>query len=155
MNNQFISNTFKVILFLSLMILLIKFDLLQLTSPCLYAPRWLNKMNLFSSAQPSLSSLNYPRPLHAIRPKVYETLGRDQPELLESDQEVLKADSNLSICINFTVFSFVMAYNNKKVGALFGCNVAVCVSNQHLWFSKFPIFKIIWICRIRFWVFRR
>ena len=29
--------------------------------------------------------------------------------------EVLEADSNLSVCINnFTVFSFVMAHNNKK-----------------------------------------
>ena len=51
-------------------------------------------------------------------------------------------------CINFTVFSLVMAYNNKKVGGLFGYNFTLCVPNQHFWFSKFPIFKNIWI-RIR------
>ena len=45
------------------------------------------------------------------------------PEFLEcvSVGEVLQADSNLSTCINFTVFSYVMAYNNKNVGGLFGC----------------------------------
>ena len=39
------------------------------------------------------------------------------PELLErgSAGEVVKANSNLSICIKFTVFSFLMAYNNKIV----------------------------------------
>ena len=35
-----------------------------------------------------------------------------------------------------------MAYNNKNVNALFGCYFTSCVPNQHLWFSKFPIFKI-------------
>ena len=45
------------------------------------------------------------------------------PELLERVSEVLKADSNLSSCINFPVFSFVMAYNNKNVGDVFVCNV--------------------------------
>ena len=48
-------------------------------------------------------------------------LSKDVSKLLErvSAEEVVKADSNLSICINFTVFSFVMAYNNKKVCAIF------------------------------------
>ena len=40
---------------------------------------------------------------------------------LISEGEVMEANSNLSSCINFTVFSFVMAYNNKNVGGLFGC----------------------------------
>ena len=36
------------------------------------------------------------------------------PELLErvSALEVVKVDSNLSICLNFTVFSFVIIYND-------------------------------------------
>ena len=40
------------------------------------------------------------------------------PELLErvSAGEVVEADSNISTCINFTVFSFIMVYNNKDVG---------------------------------------
>ena len=53
-----------------------------------------------------------------------------QPELLEhvSAGEVLEADSNLSSCINFTVFSFVTAYNlYKNVGGLHGCNFTFCV----------------------------
>ena len=47
------------------------------------------------------------------------------PELFKrvSAGEVLEADSNLTIRINFTVFSFVLAYNNKNVGGLFGYNV--------------------------------
>ena len=42
-------------------------------------------------------------------------------ELMErvSAGEVLEAKSNLSICVDFTVFSFVMAYNIKNVGGLF------------------------------------
>ena len=56
------------------------------------------------------------------------------PELLErvSAREVLKVDSNLAICINITVFLFVMVYNNKKVCALFEYNVNFCVPNQRL-----------------------
>ena len=54
------------------------------------------------------------------------------PGLLErvSAVEVLGPDSNLSTCINFTVFSVVMAYNNKNVGGLFGCNFTLCVPNH-------------------------
>ena len=33
----------------------------------------------------------------------------------------------LLICAHFTVFSFVMANNNKKFGAIFGCNITFCV----------------------------
>ena len=62
----------------------------------------------------------------------------------------MEADSDLSGCINFTVFSFVMAYNNKNVGGLVGCNFTLCVPIQHLCFSKFPIFKKIWIYLMRF-----
>ena len=56
------------------------------------------------------------------------------PELLErvSTGEVLEANSNLPICINFTVFSFVMAHNNKNDGGLFECNFTFCDPNQHL-----------------------
>ena len=74
------------------------------------------------------------------------------PELLErvSAGEALEADSNLSTCINFTVFSFVIPLSHKNTGDLFGCNFTFCVPNQHLWFSKFPIFKNIWIYQIRF-----
>ena len=56
------------------------------------------------------------------------------PELLErvSAGEVFEANNNLSICINFTVFSFLMAYNNINVGGLFGCNFTFCVPNQQL-----------------------
>ena len=65
------------------------------------------------------------------------------PELLErvSAGEVLEANSDLWTGINFTVFSFVMTYNNKNVGSVFGCNFTFYVPNHHLWFSKFPIFK--------------
>ena len=45
--------------------------------------------------------------------------------------EVLEANGNLLTCINFTVFSFVMAFNNKNVGGLFGCNFTFCDINQH------------------------
>ena len=55
----------------------------------------------------------------------------------------------LSIC----VFSFVMAYNNKKVGAICGCHIIFCVQNQYLWFAKFPIFRNISIYPNRFYVF--
>ena len=74
------------------------------------------------------------------------------PVLLErvSAGEVLEVDSNLSTCINFKVFSFVMAYNNKNVGGLFRCNFTFRVPNQQVWFSKFPVFKNIWIYPIRF-----
>ena len=75
----------------------------------------------------------------AVVPKVNETLSKIHlPDLLErvSVCEILEADSNLSTCINFTVFSFVMAYNNKNVVGLFGCNFTFCAPNRHLWFSK-------------------
>ena len=75
------------------------------------------------------------RGLEVEVPKVYETLVRYAiAELFErvSAGEVLDSNCNLSICINFTVFSFAMAYNNKNVGGLFGCNVTFCVPNQHL-----------------------
>ena len=41
--------------------------------------------------------------------------------------EAWEAAGILSICANFTVFSFVMAYNNKKVGAIFGCHITFCM----------------------------
>ena len=77
------------------------------------------------------------------------------PELLErvSAGEVLEVDSNLSICINFTVFSFVMAYNNKNVGCPFGCNFTLCVPNQHLSFSKFLYLKVFGFNRYECWCF--
>ena len=59
------------------------------------------------------------------------------------------------LLFNFRVFPFVMTYNNKNVGGLFGCNFTFCVPNQHLSFSKFPIFKNIGIYQMRFWVFWR
>ena len=43
---------------------------------------------------------------------------------------------------HYTVFSFVMAYNNKNVGGLFGYNFTFCVPNQHLWFSNSLYLKI-------------
>ena len=74
------------------------------------------------------------------------------PELLEhvSAGEVVKVDSNLSICIYLTVFAFVTAYNNKKVCAIFGFYITPCVQSLHIWFSKFPIFKKIRIYMILF-----
>ena len=49
-------------------------------------------------------------------------------ELLEhvSVGKVQEAPGILSICVNFTIFSFVMAYNNKKVGTLFGWHYFLC-----------------------------
>ena len=48
-----------------------------------------------------------------------------------------------------------MAYNNKKVGARFGCPITISVYNQYLQFSKFPIFRNIWIYPNRFYAFLR
>ena len=36
----------------------------------------------------------------------------------------------LSIGVNFKVFSFVMAYDNKKVGDIFGYHITFCVITQ-------------------------
>ena len=55
----------------------------------------------------------------------------------------------LSIC----VWSFVMVHNNKKAGAICRCHITFCVQNQYLWFSKFPIFRNIWIYPNWFYVF--
>ena len=69
----------------------------------------------------------------AIRTKVYETLVmytyQSYWNVFQAG-EVAKADSDLSICINSTVFSFVMTYNNRNVGGLFGCHITFCVQNQ-------------------------
>ena len=73
-------------------------------------------------------------------------------ELVFSEEDV-EADSELSICINYTVFLFVMAYNNKKVGPTFGCHVTYCVQNKHKWFFKFPLLRYIWLYPARFFVF--
>ena len=56
------------------------------------------------------------------------------PELLKhvSAGEVWEANSNLSVCINFTVFSFLMVYNDRNIGGLFECHVTFCVPKQHL-----------------------
>ena len=53
------------------------------------------------------------------------------PELLErvSAGKAQEAAGTLSICVNFTVL-FVMAYNNKKVGAIFLCHITFCGQNQ-------------------------
>ena len=37
--------------------------------------------------------------------------------------KILEAATNLSICVNFKVFSFVMTYNNKKDDAIFRCHI--------------------------------
>ena len=37
--------------------------------------------------------------------------------------EAREAAGILSICVNFTVFSLVMANNNNKNGAIFGCHI--------------------------------
>ena len=70
-----------------------------------------------------------------------------QPELLErvSAGEVREAAGIPPMCVNFRAFSFVMAYNYKIVGVIYGCYITFCVQNQKLFFSKFPIFKNIWI----------
>ena len=39
---------------------------------------------------------------------------------------------NLSICVNFKVFSFVMKCNNKKDGAIFGCHMTFCAITEYL-----------------------
>ena len=41
----------------------------------------------------------------------------------------LEAASNLSISFNFKVISFVMTYNNKKDGAIFGCHITFLCHN--------------------------
>ena len=38
---------------------------------------------------------------------------------------------SVSSCMNLTVFSIVMASNNKKVCAIFGYHVTPFVENQH------------------------
>ena len=56
------------------------------------------------------------------------------PELLERvfAGKILEVASNLSIFVNFKVFSFVMEYNNKKVGGIFGYHITFCVQTQYL-----------------------
>ena len=46
--------------------------------------------------------------------------------------ENLGSAGNLSICLNFKVFSFVMSCNNKKVGAIFGCHITFCGITEYL-----------------------
>ena len=36
----------------------------------------------------------------------------------------------LSICVNFTVLSFAVAYNNKKVDAIYGSHITFCVQKS-------------------------
>ena len=51
------------------------------------------------------------------------------PKLLErvSSGEVLEADIATIRSASILVFSFLMAYDNKNVGGVFGCNVTFCV----------------------------
>ena len=64
-------------------------------------------------------------------PKVCESVRRGIPTRVIGInvflRETREAAGILSICVNFTDFSFVMAYNNKKVGAIFGCYINICV----------------------------
>ena len=46
--------------------------------------------------------------------------------------ENLGSASNLSICFNFKLFSFVMTCNNKKYGAIFGCHITFCAITQYI-----------------------
>ena len=46
--------------------------------------------------------------------------------------ENLGSAGNLSTCINFKVFSFVMTCNNKKDGTIFGCHITFCVITQYV-----------------------
>ena len=43
----------------------------------------------------------------------------------------LGSAGNLSICLDFKVFSFVMTCNNKD-GAIFGCHITFCAITQYL-----------------------
>ena len=50
----------------------------------------------------------------------------------------------LSSCINFPVFSLVMASNNKSFCAVFGCHVTPSAQNQHYLYHKyFEIFEFV------------
>ena len=67
------------------------------------------------------------RGTQGVQPKVYESLSKVYlPELMEraSAGEALEASR---------AFSFVMVYNNKNVGGIFGCNVIF------LWPKKAPL----------------
>ena len=44
----------------------------------------------------------------------------------------LGSAGNLSICLNFKVFLFVMTCNNKKYGTVFGCHITFCAITQYL-----------------------
>ena len=59
-----------------------------------------------------------------MRYKVVNTFDNPAPELVErvSAGKILWAASNLSIMVNFKVFSFVMAYTIIKVCDIFGCH---------------------------------
>ena len=60
----------------------------------------------------------------------------------------------LSICVNFTAFSFVMAYNNKKVSAIFGCHIILFVFITSTFNSPNPqYFEIFGFIRIDFMCF--
>ena len=79
----------------------------------------------FSIVQVNLFFVNLIVPFsisYIVLTSVYETCKVYLPKLLElvSAGEVLEAISYLSICINFTVFSCVMACNNKMLVAYLG-----------------------------------
>ena len=69
-----------------------------------------------------------------VSAKVYITTGIPKmylPELLER-VSAGKVASSLLICVNFKVFSFLMMYNNKKDGAIFGRHITFCAITQYL-----------------------
>ena len=52
--------------------------------------------------------------------------------------EAREATGILSICVKFTVFSFVTASNNKIVGTIFGCHITFLCLKQAPLILQFP-----------------
>ena len=77
------------------------------------------------------------------------------PELLErvSAGKAQEVAGILSICVNFTVFSFVMVYNNKKVCAIFGCHITFVSKPRTFNSSNFRYSEIFGFNRIDFMCF--
>ena len=60
-------------------------------------------------------------------------------------QPTSRSVATLSSCTNFTGFSFLMKYQNKKGYAMFGCRVTLSVRKQQDLFSKDVVFINSWI----------
>ena len=76
-------------------------------------------------------------------------------EILEcvSAGKVLEMAGILSVCVNFTAFSFVIVQNNNKNGAVFGCVLLFVPKTSILDSSNFQYLDIFGFIQINFMCF--